>query len=248
MKISIITVSHNSAATIRDTLQCITSQEYNNIEHIIVDGKSTDNTAAIVAEFKHVDKFISEPDSGLYDAMNKGLKMATGDIIGILNSDDIYADSAVLSKIAGVFDKVNAPCVYGDLQYVHTDNINKIVRTWKAGKFIRENFLYGWMPPHPTFFARREVYDKVGNFNTDLKSAADYEMMLRILYKYAYAAAYIPSVLVKMRSGGISNASLRNRFRANREDAKAWKLINRRPHFFTLYLKPLRKIPQYLIK
>lgn len=248
MRISIITVSYNSAATISDTLTCIAGQHYDNVEHIIVDGKSTDNTISVINGFKHVKKVISEPDSGLYEAMNKGLQMATGDIIGILNSDDVYADNTVLNKVAEAFKDAATHCVYGDLQYVHTDNINKIVRTWKAGKFVRENFLYGWMPPHPTFFVRREVYDKVGNFNTELKSAADYEMMLRILYKYAYAAAYIPSVLVKMRSGGISNASLRNRFRANREDAKAWKLINRRPHFFTLYLKPLRKIPQYLIK
>jgi len=248
MRISIITVSHNSAATIKDTLQCISEQEYNDIEHIIVDGKSVDNTATIINGFTHINKFISEPDGGLYDAMNKGIQLATGDIIGILNSDDIYADNAVLNKVAAAFNSTDAHCVYGDLQYVQTNNLHKIVRTWRAGKFIHKNFLYGWMPPHPTFFVRKEVYDKVGLFNTTLKSAADYEMMLRILYKDGYTAAYIPSVLVKMRSGGISNASLRNRFYANREDAKAWKLINKRPHFFTVYLKPLRKIPQYLIK
>ncbi len=248
MLISIITVSYNSASTIKDTIQCIKNQEYGNVEHIIVDGKSTDNTTGIIKDFKHIEKFISEPDNGLYHAMNKGLQMATGDIIGILNSDDVYADNTVLNKVAAMFNDTDVQCVYGDLQYVQSNNFNKIVRTWRAGKFVRENFLFGWMPPHPTFFVRKEVYDKVGNFNTELKSAADYEMMLRILYKYGYSAGYIPSVLVKMRSGGISNASLRNRFRANREDAKAWKLINKRPHFFTLYLKPLRKIPQYLVK
>ena len=135
-----------------------------------------------------------------------------------------------------------------DMKPVPWHNLSKVIRTWKAGKYIRENFLFGWMPPHPTFFVRKEVYDKVGFFNTGLKTAADYEIMLRILYKHNYSATYIPSVLVKMRSGGISNASLRSRFMANREDAKAWKLINRKPHFFTVYLKPLRKIPQYLIK
>ena len=248
MRISIITVSYNSGSTIKDTLQCIAAQDYNNIEHIIVDGKSSDNTVSVVKEFTHVSKLISEPDSGLYDAMNKGLQMATGDIIGILNSDDVYADNKVLSKVAAVFDNAATQCSYGDLQYVAANNIHKVVRNWKAGKYLRGNFLYGWMPPHPTFFVRKEVYDKVGLFNTELKSAADYEMMLRILYKHNYTAAYIPSVLVKMRSGGVSNASLQSRFRANREDAKAWKLINRRPHFFTVYLKPLRKIPQYLIK
>jgi len=248
MRISIITVSYNSAGTIKDTLECVNGQQYSNIEHIIVDGNSTDHTPAIINDFAHVHKFISEPDAGLYDAMNKGLRLATGDIIGILNSDDIYADNQVLDRVVAAFNETGADCVYGDLQYVQTNNLDKVVRTWKAGKFIRENFLYGWMPPHPTFFVRREVYDKVGNFNTELKSAADYEIMLRILYMHGYKAAYIPSVLVKMRSGGISNASIRNRFRANREDAKAWRLINKRPHFFTVYLKPLRKIPQYLIK
>ena len=248
MKISIITVSYNSGTTIKDTLQCIAGQQYNDVEHIIVDGKSTDNTVSAINGFGHVSKFISEPDSGLYDAMNKGLQMATGDIIGILNSDDVYTDNTVLNKVADAFSHNQAHCVYGDLQYVHQHNLSKVIRTWKAGKYIRENFLFGWMPPHPTFFVRKEVYDKVGFFNTGLKTAADYEIMLRILYKHNYSATYIPSVLVKMRSGGISNASLRSRFMANREDAKAWKLINRKPHFFTVYLKPLRKIPQYLIK
>ena len=248
MRISIITVSFNSADTIKDTLQCISEQQYSNVEHIIVDGKSTDHTVAIINGFAHVTKFISEPDGGLYDAMNKGLQLATGDIRGILNSDDVFADNDVLNKVAAAFADNSVDCVYGDLQYVQKYHPDKVVRTWKAGKFVRGNILYGWMPPHPTFFARKEVYNKVGHFNTMLKSAADYEIMLRILYKHGYSAAYIPSVLVKMRSGGISNASIRNRFRANREDAKAWKLINKRPHFFTLYLKPLRKIPQYLMK
>jgi len=248
MRISIITVSYNSAGTISDTLQCIGEQQYDNVEHIVIDGKSTDETPAIVSRFSHVTKFISEPDAGLYHAMNKGLQLASGDIVGILNSDDIYADNQVLSNVANAFKETGADCVYGDLQYVHTHNLHKVLRTWKAGKFTRENFLYGWMPPHPTFFVRKHVYDKVGLFNTDLKSAADYEIMLRILYMHGYTATYIPSILVKMRSGGISNASLRNRFRANREDAKAWRLINKRPHFFTVYLKPLRKIPQYLVK
>jgi glycosyltransferase involved in cell wall biosynthesis len=248
MRISIITVSYNSAATIRDTLQCISKQEYSNVEHIVVDGNSTDDTVKIVREFKHIAKFISEPDSGLFDAMNKGLQMTTGDIIGILNSDDIYADNTTLTKVAAVFANPAIYCAYGDLQYVNQYNLKKVIRTWKAGKFKIKKFLYGWMPPHPTFFVRKEVYEKLGLFNITLKTAADYEMMLRILYKHEYAAAYIPAVLVKMRSGGLSNASLHNRFRANREDAKAWKLNNKRPHFFTVYLKPLRKIPQYLIK
>lgn len=248
MRISIITVCYNSAATIKDTLESIAAQEYANVEHIIVDGQSTDDTVKIASGYKHVTKLVSEKDNGLYDAMNKGLQMAGGDVIGILNSDDVYADSFSLQKVAAAFADPQVQCVYGDLQYVHRLNLNKVIRTWKAGNFRHKNFLYGWMPPHPTFFVRKEVYEKVGLYNTILKSAADYEMMLRILYKHQYAPAYIPFVLVKMRSGGISNSSLRNRFRANREDARAWKLNEKKPHFFTLYLKPLRKIPQYLLK
>lgn len=248
MLISIITVSYNSAATIADTLRSVAAQDYPHVEHIIIDGKSTDHTATVVSEFGHVSAFVSEKDEGLYDAMNKGIKMARGEIIGILNSDDMYCDASVLRKVVDTFNQSGAACVYGDLQYVHASDTAKVMRTWKAGKYNTVSFLYGWMPPHPTFFVKREVYDSVGLFNTTLKSAADYEMMLRILYKYHYPAAYLPNILVKMRAGGVSNASLRNRFRANREDAKAWKMINKRPHFFTLYLKPIRKIPQFLIR
>jgi len=248
MKISIITVTYNSAATLRDTIESVQNQAYSELEHILVDGASTDGTTGIIQSHAHIQKWLSERDSGLYDAMNKGLKMADGDIIGILNSDDIYADNNVLKRVAAALADPLIHCVYGDLQYVSSFNTNKIIRTWKAGKFNHKNFLYGWMPPHPTFFVRKEVYDQVGLFNTILKSAADYEIMLRILYRHGYTAAYIPAVLVKMRAGGLSNASVRNRFRANREDAQAWKLNDKKPHFFTLYLKPLRKLPQFFKK
>ncbi|MEP7278887.1 MAG: glycosyltransferase family 2 protein [Bacteroidota bacterium] len=248
MRISIVTVSYNSASTIGETLRSVSEQTGVAIEHLVIDGESTDKTLDIVKCFPHVAGLVSEPDAGIYHAMNKGLQRCSGDVIGILNSDDVYADNTILAKVAAVFNDPAVHCVYGDLQYVQQHNLSKVIRTWKAGKFSHKNFLYGWMPPHPSFFVRKEVYDTVGLFNTELKTAADYEMMLRILYKHNFAVAYIPEVLVKMRSGGISNASLRNRFRANREDAKAWKLNNKRPHFFTLYLKPLRKIPQYLIR
>jgi glycosyltransferase len=248
MRISIITVTYNSAATLNDTIVSVQAQRYPDAEHILVDGASADDTVAIIKSHPHITKWISEKDDGLYDAMNKGLVMASGDVIGILNSDDVYAKDTILQQVAAVFSDPAIDCVYGDLQYVDQHNLKKVIRTWKAGKFKHKNFLYGWMPPHPTFFVRKKVYDKLGLFDVSLKSAADYEMMLRILYTHHYTAAYIPEVLIKMRSGGFSNASLRNRFRANREDAKAWKLNNKRPHFFTVYLKPLRKIPQYLIK
>lgn len=248
MKISIITATYNSAATIKDTLSCIRRQDYPDIEHIIVDGGSTDDTASIVAGFPHVARWISEKDNGIYDAMNKGIGFATGDVIGILNSDDIYTGSAVLSAVARVFSDPGVRAVYADLQYVRADDTDRILRTWKSGPFRKRNLYYGWMPPHPTFFVRKDVYREAGLFDTRLRSAADYEIMLRILLKHGIPARYMPGVIVKMRAGGLSNASFWNRLRANHEDRMAWKLNGLKPYFFTLYMKPLRKIPQFLIK
>ncbi len=248
MKISIITSTYNSELTVRDTLNCIQQQDYPDIEHIIVDGKSSDKTLQIVKEFGHVSKIISENDNGIYDAMNKGISGATGEVIGILNSDDIYTSPQVVSTIAKVFADSNVKTTYADLQYVQSNNLNKVVRTWKAGNFSRRNFYYGWMPPHPTFFVRKEVYNKVGLFNISLRSASDYELMLRILIKYEIPTHYISQVIVKMRAGGMSNASFKNRITANKEDRMAWKLNGLEPHFFTLYAKPIRKISQFLIR
>ena len=187
MKVSIITTSYNSAATIADTLTCVRDQDYPDIEHIIVDGQSSDETVQIVKSFPHVTKIVSERDKGIYDAMNKGLNLVTGNIIAILNSDDIYSHSSVISKVVDCFTKSNAETIFGDLQYVAEKDLNKIIRTWRSGHFKKKNFYYGWMPPHPAFFVRKEVYEKVGLFNTQLKSAADYEMMLRILLKNHFA-------------------------------------------------------------
>lgn len=248
MKISIITATYNSAATVRATLECIRGQEHPDIEHIIMDGRSTDDTLAIAAGFPHIAKIISEKDAGIYDAMNKGIAIATGEVIGILNSDDIYPDAAVLSLIAQVFADPAVKTAYADLQYVQQHDLDKVIRTWRSGSFSKRNFYYGWMPPHPTFFVRKEVYDQVGLFDLSLRSAADYELMLRILVKYELPAHYIPRVLVKMRAGGMSNASLWNRLRANKEDRLAWKMNGLQPNFFTLYMKPLRKIPQFIIR
>lgn len=248
MKISIITATYNSAATVRDTLEAVRQQDHPDVEHIIVDGQSSDNTLEIVSGFPHVSKVVSEKDKGIYDAMNKGIGLATGEVIGILNSDDIYTDAAVLSAIAAVFEDPSVKTCYADLQYVHPDNMNRAIRTWKSGPFKKKNFYNGWMPPHPTFFVRKEVYEQIGLFNLDLRSAADYEIMLRILLKHGLNSYYIPRILVKMRVGGMSNASFTNRLRANKEDRLAWKLNGLQPHFFTLYMKPIRKITQFIIK
>ncbi len=248
MKVSIITATYNSAATIRDTLIAVKQQCYTDIEHIIIDGNSADNTLKIVSEFLHVSKIICEKDKGIYDAMNKGIAHANGDVIGILNSDDIYVDENVIATVVKQFEDPTVQATYADLQYVQQNDLNKIVRTWKTGVFSKRNFYYGWMPPHPTFFVRKEVYDKVGLFDISLRSAADYEMMLRILLKHEMHTKYIPEVIVKMRSGGISNASFKNRIKANKEDRLAWKMNGLNPYFFTLYAKPIRKISQFLIK
>ena len=248
MKFSIITATYNSAGTVLDTLNSVQRQSHSDIEHIIVDGGSTDNTLEIVSRFEHVARRISEKDKGIYDAMNKGISMASGEVVGILNSDDLYVNSEVIARVAKEFSDPNIQATYADLQYVQQNDLNKIVRTWKTGVFNRRNFYYGWMPPHPTFFVRKEVYHKVGLFDISLQSAADYEMMLRILLKHEMQSKYIPEVIVKMRSGGISNASFKNRLNANREDRLAWKKNGLQPYFFTLYAKPIRKISQFLIK
>ncbi len=248
MKISIITATYNSAATVTDTMRSIAEQDHPNIEHIIVDGKSSDDTVTIVRAFPHVAKVVSERDNGIYDAMNKGIGLATGDIIGILNSDDVYSHDKVLSKVAAAFTDPSVDAVYADLQYVDPENTNRTIRTWKAGNYRPGSFYYGWMPPHPTFFVRKKIYSDAGLFNISLRSSADYELMLRILLKNKVRAGYIPEILVRMRAGGQSNATLKNRVIANREDRMAWQLNGLKPYFFTLYLKPLRKLSQFIIK
>jgi glycosyltransferase involved in cell wall biosynthesis len=249
MKVSIITVCFNSERHIRSAIESVWYQTYRNIEYIVVDGGSTDTTPDILrsyeAAFAGRMRWISEPDNGLYDAMNKGIAMASGDVVGLLNSDDLYADNNVIASVAACFEASPCDAIYGDLIYVAPDNVAKIKRYWQAGPCRPKRFLYGWMPPHPTFFVRAAIYRKYGRFRTDFKSAADYELMLRLLYKEKINVAYLPAVLVKMRTGGTSNAGIGSRLKGNREDRKAWKVNHLKPYFFTLLLKPIRKIPQY---
>lgn len=247
--ITIITVAYNAAATIGTTIQSVLNQTYQNIEYIIVDGCSNDGTVEVIKSFEEKRiTLISEPDKGIYDAMNKGIGLATGNIVGILNSDDFYADMEVIEKVVECFSSTNCEALYGNLLYVDATITNKIIRTWIAGNFKLGNFLKGWMPPHPTFFVRREIYDRHGKFNTSLKSAADYELLLRFLYKHKIKVAYLSKILVHMRTGGMSNRNFGNRIKANIEDRKAWKMNNIKPRFYTLFLKPVRKINQFFIK
>jgi len=248
-KISIITVSYNSEETIEDTIKSVISQDYKNVEYIIIDGASTDGTHDIIAKYRDkISKVISEPDKGIYDAMNKGVEAATGEVVGILNSDDLYAHSKVLSKVAKLMVRNKAMALYADLLYVDRVDLNKVVRYWVSGKFKRSSFKQGWMPPHPTFFTLKSCYNEFGTYNLSLRSAADYELMLRFLYKEGIVPAYLPEVVIKMRVGGQSNVTLKNRLKANKEDQKAWQLNGIKPAWYTLKMKPLRKIGQFIKK
>lgn len=245
-KLSIITTVFNAASYIQDCIESVLNQTQP-VEHIIIDGGSTDGTLGIIRKYgPRLAKVVSEPDAGIYDGMNKGLKLATGDIVGLLNADDIYAGPKILAKVIATLTANDTDSCYGDLVYVDQGNINRVVRCWRAGDYDFRRFYHGWMPPHPTFFIRRKIFKKYGLFNLNLGSAADYELMLRFLLKFKITTTYIPEVLVKMRAGGLSNKSLINRFLANRNDRLAWKVNGLKPHFWTLYLKPLSKIGQYL--
>lgn len=247
MKISVITISFNSANTIEDTIQSVLSQNYSAIEYIIVDAASTDGTLNIVEKYKSkISKVISEKDDGIYFALNKGISMATGDVIAFIHADDFYASETVLSSVMKLFSDENVESVYGDLNYVDRLDTSKVLRNWKSGAYKTELFLDGWMPPHPAFFLKKVCYEKFGAYNTSFSLAADYELMLRMLYKNKITTHYIPEVLVKMRTGGMSNVSISNRITANREDRRAWKVNGLKPGIFTLIKKPLSKINQFL--
>jgi len=247
-KVTIITVCYNASKTIANTIASVLSQDYENLEYIVIDGKSSDKSLEIINQYQdRISQIVSEPDRGMYDALNKGIEMATGEIVGMLNADDFYTDEHVVSDMVQAMSSGSGyESGYADLYYVDNRNTNKIIRKWKSGQYKREKFKQGWMPPHPTFFLRKEAYEKYGGFNLDFKSAADYELMLRMLYKHQLKAAYLSRTIVKMRLGGMSNANLLNRLKANREDRKAWKVNGLKPGPLTLTFKPLRKLMQYV--
>jgi len=242
MKITIITATFNNEKTIEQTLKSVAEQSYKNIEHIIIDGKSNDKTLKIVEKFRHISKVISEKDAGIYFALNKGLEKATGDIIGFLHADDFFASSTILENIADIFINKQADVVYSDLIYVQQNGKN-IVRYWKAGDFSKKKLKNGWMPPHPTFYAKKEIYNKLGFFNTKYMISADYDLMLRIL-KTEPKIVYLPKVSVNMRIGGKSNKNLKLIFQKSKEDFMSIK-ANNIGGIFTLFNKNIRKLDQF---
>lgn len=249
MKISVITATYNSEKTLKDTIDSVLSQSHKNVEYIIIDGGSVDGTMGIVRAYgSSISKVISEPDKGIYDAMNKGIKLATGDIVGILNSDDLYNNEHVLSEVVNAFESNNADAVYGDLVYVDKRNTNKIIRYWKSNQYKPGDFFKGWHPPHPAFFVKKEIYQKHGVFDCSLDVSADFELMLRFIEKHKITTSYIQSVLVKMRVGGESNRCLKNSLQGNINCIKAFKKNGFKIGVFYPFVRLLPKISQFFVR
>jgi glycosyltransferase involved in cell wall biosynthesis len=248
LHISVITAVLNRAETLGAALRSVHAQAWPSIEHIVIDGGSTDGTIKVIDEHRpNISKLISEPDRGLYDALNKGIRHATGDVIGFLHADDEYASPQALARIASAFEDPAVGAVYGDLVYVRNDDSSRVVRYWKAGQYRRAQLTQGWMPPHPTFYVRRDVYSRFGSFDTRFRIAADYENMLRILWRGRVQAAYIPEVLIRMRTGGMSNRSLFNVLHKSREDYAAMRQ-NGIGGLQALLLKNVTKLPQFVTR
>jgi glycosyltransferase involved in cell wall biosynthesis len=246
IKISLITVTHNAERTISRCIESVIAQNYKNIECIIIDGGSTDGTIQIIDRYKdHINIFISEPDDGVYDAMNKGIMLAHGDIIGTLNADDYFAADDILALVASAFsDHEGADILYGDLDYVDLDET--IIRKWRTKRYVKGIYNWGWMPPHPTFYCRRLLFDRFGFYSLEYGTAADYELMLRFMHFNNTGGLYINKVMIKMQCGGMSNKSPINRIKAWGFDIKAMRNNGISYPLLTLIIKPLRKIAQYL--
>ena len=244
MKASIITVCLNSVDTIEDTIRSVLCQDYEDIEYIIIDGGSSDGTLDMLTKYRsQISRCISERDNGIYDAMNKGIRLSSGDIVAALNSDDVYADQTVVGQMVEFMQTNDLDAAYGDLVYIDDRNSDYVKRFWKAGQYKKGAFCYGWVIPHPTFFCRKEVFEKFGYFNDKLQLAADFELMLRFIGKHQINVGYLPKVIVRMRKGGKANV-LRGIIRGNWEIIRSFRLNNLRlsPWFFIL--KPIRKIFQ----
>lgn len=249
MKISIITAVYNRARTIESAIQSVVNQRDVDIEYIIVDALSNDGTEEIVRKYEgQVARYIREKDKGIYDALNKGLRAATGDVIGFLHADDMLASPECICKVAKAFENPAVDATYADLLYVTFEDPDKIVRYWKSGPFRRNKFRFGWMPPHPTVYLRRRHYEELGGYRDDFQISADYELLVRMMYAGKLNVEYINEILVKMRVGGKSNASLSNRMLANREDRNAWGVNGLKSPFALQFTKPGRKLLQYFLR
>lgn len=246
MKISIITATYNSEKTIIDTIKSLESQTYDNIEYIIIDGKSKDNTLDLIRNnSKRVSKIISEPDSGIYDALNKGIMYSTGDVVGFLHSDDIFSYPDAISDLVNKLSSDNSDAIYADLDYISKEDDDKIIRHWRSGTYKKENIMRGWMPPHPTFFMKRNLYIEYGLFDLQFKISADYDSLLRYIWKNNISLSYLSKVTTKMRVGGESNRSIKNIIKKTKEDIMALKK-NELPWMKAIILKNLSKIPQFI--
>ncbi|HEY0897201.1 MAG TPA: glycosyltransferase family 2 protein [Sphingobacteriaceae bacterium] len=246
MKVTIITVVYNGKAFVADCIDSVLRQSYPYIEYVVVDGGSEDGTVELINSYgRRISSFVSEKDLGIYDAMNKGIAMATGDIIGILNADDFFSGDDILENIVKTFKATGTDIVYGDLFYISRKNSAQVVRKWTGRPYHDKLFASGWMPAHPTFYARKELFDRYGRYDLSYGSAADYELMLRFMHKFRVKASYLPDVFVRMRSGGVSNSSYRNRFKAMLSDYRAMKSNELRFPLLVILMKPLRKLNQY---
>jgi len=244
MRISIITVVRNNRNMIEDCIQSVIGQTCTDIEYIVIDGASTDGTLDIIDGYKdRISRIVSEKDKGHIFAMNKGLGLASGDVVGFLHSDDFYADNTVIEKIANSFKNNDTDSLYGDLVYVTKNNPDRIVRYWRGRDYDVKSLRWGWMPAHPTFFVRKNIYEKYGYFNTDFKISTDYENMLRFLYRYKISAQYLPETIVKMRFGGVSNRSVKNIIRKTVEDYRACRMHEL--GLSTVIMKNIMKLPQF---
>lgn len=247
MKFSVITVCLNSAATIRDTIESVLAQDHPDIEHIIVDGASRDGTMEIVRSYGgRIAKVVSEPDRGMYDSANKGLRLATGDVVGMLNSDDYYAAPDVLSTMARVFERGDVDAVHGDLDFIDPQDTSRITRRFRSREFVPGDFRKGWHPAHPTFYVKREILLEIGGFDEQYRIASDIDLMMRVLEVRKARSAYIPRVLIKMREGGLSNGSVRRIWRANVECYQSMHRAGLPVPWYFVLRKPFAKTRQLL--
>jgi glycosyltransferase involved in cell wall biosynthesis len=246
-KISIITVSFNSAKTISDTIESVLSQTYPDIEYIVLDGSSSDGTVELVNAYgNRISKFISEPDKGIYDAINKGIRLATGNIIGILHSDDFFYSNDIIEKIAASFNKYEIDAVFGDAQFVDPINTSKVVRYYSSKLFSTAKFKFGYMPAHPSFYVKRELFEKLGYYKTDYKIAADFELLVRFLYINQIKCKYLEIPFLSMRMGGVSNKSIFSKYTLNKEIARACKENGIKTNYFFIYSKYFSKLFEFM--